>query len=157
MTLTQQFTEIMRWMAVYCPHPGLRTALFRKCGVAIGEKTVINFGVNIIIPMTETGVKKGNVVIGDRVAIATGAIIVGQSDPNFSVLASLYPDDSRPIRISDDVWIGANAVILPGVTIGEQSIIAAGAVVNSDVPPHTVYAGIPAKKIKDLPVLGKDA
>jgi len=151
MTFSQQFTEIMRWMAVYCPHPGLRTALYRKCGVRIGQKTVINFGVNIIIPMTEKGVKKGNIIIGDRVAIATGAVIVGQSDPNFSILSSLYPDDNRPIHIGNDVWIGANAVILPGVTIGEQAIIAAGAVVNKDVPPNTVFAGVPAVKIKENP------
>ncbi len=155
MTFTQQFTEIMRWMAVYCPHPALRTALFRKCGVLIGRKTVINFGVNIILPMTEKGVKKGNIIIGDRVAIATGAVIVGQSDPNFSVLSSLYPEDNRPIEICDDVWIGANAVILPGVKIGEQAIIAAGAVVNKDVPANTVYAGVPAVKIKDIPKIEK--
>lgn len=155
MTFSQQFTEIMRWMAVYCPHPGLRTALYRKCGVLIGQKTVINFGVNIIIPMTEKGVKKGNIIIGDRVAIATGAVIVGQSDPNFSVLSSLYPDDNRPIEICNDVWIGANAVILPGVTIGEQAIIAAGAVVNKDVPPNTVFAGVPAVKIKENPRIEK--
>ncbi len=155
MTFTQQFTEILRWMAVYCPHPALRTALFRKCGVMIGHKVVINFGVNIILPMTEKGIMRGNIVIGDRVAIATGAVIVGQSDPNFSVLSSLYPEDNRPIEICDDVWIGANAVILPGVTIGEQAVIAAGAVVNRDVPPSTVYAGVPAVKIKDIPKIEK--
>ncbi len=151
MTFTQQFTEMMRWLAVYCPHPGLRTTLFRKCGVKIGEKVVINFGVNIIIPMSEKGVIKNNVVIGDRVAIATGVVIVGQSDPNFSVLAKLYPEDNRPIHIGNDVWLGANAVILPGVTIGDRSIVAAGAVVTKDVPADTVVAGVPAVKIKDVP------
>ncbi len=151
MTLKQKWTEIKRWMAVYCPHPALRTSLFRQCGVKIGEQVVINFGVNIIIPLSEKGVKDHNIVIGDRVAIATGAVIVGQSDPNFSKLSRLYPDDSRPIVIEDDVWIGANAVILPGVTIGTQSIVASGAVVNRDVPPYTVVAGVPAKKIKDIP------
>ncbi|HPG40384.1 MAG TPA: DapH/DapD/GlmU-related protein [bacterium] len=151
MTFTQQVTEILRWMAVYCPHPGLRTILFRKCGVKIGEKVVINFGVNIIIPMSEKGVIKDNIVIGDRVAIATGVVIVGQSDPNFSVLAKLYPEDNRPIHIGNDVWLGANVVILPGVTIGDRSIVAAGAVVTRDVPPDTVVGGVPAVKIKDIP------
>ena len=150
MTFKQQMTEILRWMAVYCPHPALRTTLFRRCGVKIGEQVVINFGVNIIIPMSEKGILH-NIVIGDRVAIATGAVIVGQSDPNFSKLTRLYPEDNRPIHISNDVWIGANAVILPGVTIGEQSVVASGAVVNRDVEPYTVVAGVPAKKIKDLP------
>ncbi len=67
----------------------------------------------------------------------------------------LYPIDDRPITICDDVWIGANAVILPGVTIGEQSVVAAGAVVNRDVPPRCVVAGVPARKIKDLPDISK--
>lgn len=151
MTLKQQMTEILRWMAVYCPHPALRTTLFRKCGIKIGEQVVINFGVNIIIPMSEKGILENNIIIGDRVAIATGAVIVGQSDPNFSKLARLYPEDNRPIKIGNDVWIGANAVVLPGVTIGEQAVIASGAIVNRDVAPFTVVAGVPAKKIKDLP------
>ena len=150
MTRSQKFTEILRWIATYCPHPTLRTALFRKCGVQIGDKTVINFGVHFIIPMSGQSVKKKTISIGNRVAIATGTIIVGQSDPNFSVLSQIYPVDDRPVSICDDVWIGANAVILPGVTIGEQSVVAAGAVVTKDVPSYCVVAGIPARKIKDL-------
>jgi acetyltransferase-like isoleucine patch superfamily enzyme len=52
--------------------------------------------------------------------------------------------------IGDDVWIGANAVILPGVKIGTHSIVAAGAVVTKDVPEFSLVAGIPAKVIKKL-------
>jgi acetyltransferase-like isoleucine patch superfamily enzyme len=155
MTFGQKKTEILRWMAVYCPHPVMRTALYRKCGVEIGEQTVINFGVYIVIPMSEKGAERGKIKIGNRVAIATNTVIVGESNPNFSVLAEIYPTDDRPINIKDDVWIGANVVILPGVTIGEQSIVAAGAVVNRDVPPRTVVAGIPARVIKKLPKLQK--
>jgi acetyltransferase-like isoleucine patch superfamily enzyme len=153
MTFAQKKTELMRWLAVYCPLPALRTALYRRCGVEIGEQTVINFGVYIVIPMSDRGAERGKIKIGDRVAIATNTVIVGESNPNFSVLSELYPNDDRPIVIGDDVWIGANAVILPGVTIGEQSIVAAGAVVNRDVPPRTVVAGIPARVIKELPRL----
>lgn len=54
------------------------------------------------------------------------------------------------IEICDDVWIGANAVILPGVVIGDHSVIAAGAVVTKDVPPFTIVAGVPANIIRDL-------
>lgn len=54
---------------------------------------------------------------------------------------------TRSVVISDDVWVGANAVILPGVTIGTHAVVAAGAVVTKDVPPHTVVAGVPAKVI----------
>jgi acetyltransferase-like isoleucine patch superfamily enzyme len=54
------------------------------------------------------------------------------------------------VVIEDDIWIGANAVILPGLTIGHHSVVAAGAVVTKDVPPHSLVAGVPAKVIKQI-------
>ncbi len=54
------------------------------------------------------------------------------------------------MKIEDDVWIGANAVILPGVTIGQHAVVAAGAVVTTDVPENTIVAGVPAKIIKRI-------
>jgi acetyltransferase-like isoleucine patch superfamily enzyme len=56
----------------------------------------------------------------------------------------------KPIHIKRNVWIGAGATILPGVTIGENAIVAAGAVVSRDVPANTIVGGIPAKILKDL-------
>ena len=53
-------------------------------------------------------------------------------------------DEPQPVAIGDDVWIGARVMIMPGVTIGEGSIIAAGAVVTKDVPPYSIVAGVPA-------------
>jgi acetyltransferase-like isoleucine patch superfamily enzyme len=53
----------------------------------------------------------------------------------------------QPITIGDNVWIGRNALVFPGVTVGENSIVAAGAVVTSDVPPGSVVAGNPARRI----------
>lgn len=58
---------------------------------------------------------------------------------------------SKKIVVKRNVWIGAAATILPGVTIGENSVIAAGAVVTKDVPPNTIVAGVPAKVIKNIP------
>lgn len=68
---------------------------------------------------------------------------------------SLDPNDRQtliplPMVIKRNAWIGAAAAILPGVTIGENAIVAAGAVVSRDVPPDTVVAGIPAKVVKNL-------
>jgi acetyltransferase-like isoleucine patch superfamily enzyme len=57
---------------------------------------------------------------------------------------------TKPVVIGDDVWIGANAVILPGVTIGRHVVVAAGAVVTKDVPDYSLVAGVPAKEIKKL-------
>ena len=54
------------------------------------------------------------------------------------------------MKIKDDVWIGAGVIILSGVTVGECSVIGAGAVVTKDVEPYTVVAGVPAKKIRNL-------
>ena len=59
---------------------------------------------------------------------------------------------TKAVTIADDVWIGANAVVLPGVTIGQHSVVAAGAVVTQDVPPYSVVGGVPAKVIKNLKV-----
>ena len=57
---------------------------------------------------------------------------------------------TNSVVIGDDIWVGANAVILPGVTIGNHSVVAAGAVVTKDVPPHSLVAGVPAKIIKEI-------
>ena len=57
------------------------------------------------------------------------------------------PDNDEDVFIEDDVWVGANSTILKGVRIGRGAIIAAGAVVNKDVPPYTIVGGIPAKVI----------
>ena len=58
-------------------------------------------------------------------------------------------EEERPVYIGNDVWIGDRVLILPGVHIGDGSIIAAGAVVTKDVPPYSIVAGVPARKIRD--------
>lgn len=73
---------------------------------------------------------------------------LGTSLPNPKERANMEP---APIYIGKSVWIGANAMVLPGVTIGDGAVIAAGAAVTKDVPENTIVGGIPAKKIKDIP------
>jgi acetyltransferase-like isoleucine patch superfamily enzyme len=58
--------------------------------------------------------------------------------------------DLKSIHIGKNVWLGAGAIILPGVTVGENSIVAAGAVVTKDVPSNTIVGGVPAKFIKKI-------
>ena len=94
----------------------------------------------------------GPVCIGSHVNLAQGITV--------TALNHIFKDSSRrideqgvstkPVVIGDDVWIGANAVILPGVTIGSHCVVAAGAVVTKDVPNHTLVGGIPAKVIKNI-------
>lgn len=90
----------------------------------------------------------GGVTIGDRVLIASHVVITSRAHPialpRFGVI------EDAPVRINDDVWIGAGAIILPGVSVGKGAVVAAGAVVTRDVPPMTVVAGVPARVLKEL-------
>lgn len=102
----------------------------------------IDIGENVIIRAS------GGVAIGNRVLIAAGAAIVSAGHPVVPPRFRRVVD--RPITIGDDVWIGANAVVLPGVTIGAGAVVAAGAVVTRDVPGLCVVAGVPARIVKHI-------
>lgn len=80
--------------------------------------------------------------------------------PNVDIYTVNHPLDKEgrrhyhtalPVTIGNDVWIGGKATILPGVTIGDNVVVAAGAVVTKDVPANTIVAGVPARVIKELP------
>lgn len=99
-----------------------------------------------------------NVTILDIAPVRIGrSCMIGPNTLITSVGHPLSPAGRRrklatvePVTIGDDVWIGGNCTILPGVTIGRNVVVAAGAVVTKDVPDNCVVAGVPAKKIKDL-------
>lgn len=93
----------------------------------------------------------GNLTIGNNVLIAGHTVII-PANHNFADLTipiNVQGETRKGIIIEDDVWIGAGCRILDGVIIGKGAIIAAGAVVNKDVPSNTIFAGVPAKKIKN--------
>jgi len=87
---------------------------------------------------------RGGITLGDNVNLSSQAAIWTMQhvpdDPDFGVV-------SAPVRVEDRAWISFRATILPGVTIGEGAVIAAGAVVTKDVPPFAMVGGIPAKQI----------
>lgn len=93
----------------------------------------------------------GGIVIGNEVGIGPKVSILTSQhrpdDSNESVLFS--PLEFKPVTLEDGCDIGVNSTILPGVTIGKGAIIAAGAVVNKNVPPYEIWGGVPAKKIAD--------
>ena len=94
----------------------------------------------------------GPVKIGNHVNLAQG-ITVTALNHNFTDSNKRIDEQgisTNAVSIEDDVWIGANAVILPGVNIGNHCVVAAGAVVTKDVPPHSLVAGVPAKVIKQI-------
>ena len=110
--------------------------------VVIGDHTRIGIHCTVIGPVT----------IGSHVNLAQG-ITVTALNHNFEDITKRIDEQgiaTKPVTISDDVWIGANAVILPGVTIGHHAVVAAGAVVTKDVPDNCVVGGVPAKVIKQL-------
>ncbi|MDE6267173.1 MAG: sugar O-acetyltransferase [Muribaculaceae bacterium] len=117
---------------------------FTDCGknLHIGKRVFINSGCKFQ--------DQGGIFIGDDVLIGHNCVI--------ATLNHVMDPDRRadmtaaPVRIEGKVWIGANVTILQGVTIGEGSIVAAGAVVNNDVPPLTIVGGVPARTIKKIPV-----
>ncbi len=92
----------------------------------------------------------GGVTIGDRVMIASHTIITSLTHDYTQVdMTKTYIP--KPVTIEDDVWIGSNAIILPGVKIGRGSVIGAGSIVTSDIPPYALAYGIPAKVMKSRP------
>jgi acetyltransferase (isoleucine patch superfamily) len=108
----------------------------------------IHIGKNVFINHDCSIIDLGGVIIEDDVLIAPRVTIATEGHP-------LDPIERQslvcaPVRIKKGAWIGASATILPGVSIGENAIVAAGAVVNKDVPDNMIVGGVPAKIIKSI-------
>lgn len=108
----------------------------------------ITIGKNVFINFDCTFLALGGITIEDDVLIGPKVSLITENHP-------LNPEDRKglickSILIKKNAWIGANATILPGVTIGENAVVAAGAVVSKDVPDNTVVGGIPAKFLKNI-------
>lgn len=140
----------------------LRAALLRLNGATVGEDCWvhgglviqeafrINLGDKVFINANCLLDGAASITIGDRVSVAyqvtliTGTHQIGPSDCRAGALAP------RPIVVGEGAWIGARAVILPGVTIGRGAVVAAGAVVTKDVPDDTIVAGNPARVMRAI-------
>ena len=108
----------------------------------------INLGKNVFINHACSFLDLGGITIEDGVMIGPRVNIVSESHP-------LDPENRKVlflnrVLIKRNAWIGAAATILPGVTIGENAVVAAGALVSKDVPDNTVVAGVPARVVKNL-------
>lgn len=108
----------------------------------------IKLGKNVFINHVCTFLDLGGITIEDDVQIGPKVNLITENHPVNPVKRKSL--DLKSIMIKRNAWIGAGATILPGVTIGENSIVAAGAVVNKDVPDNSIFGGIPAKFIKAI-------
>ena len=93
----------------------------------------------------------GTCTIGTHVMMGTDVVVITRNHAFGRIDVPMMEqgfEEERPVYIGNNVWIGDRAVILPGVIVGDGSIIAAGAVVTKNVPPYAIVAGVPAKVIK---------
>jgi acetyltransferase-like isoleucine patch superfamily enzyme len=121
----------------------------------IEEFSTINNGVGDISIGNHSFIGAGNVIIGpvtigNRVMTAQHVVISGMnhSYEDLTTPPTIQPVTTHPIHIDDNVWIGANSVVIPGVKIGRHSVIGAGSVVTKDVPAYSVAVGNPARVVK---------
>jgi maltose O-acetyltransferase len=144
----------------------LRTAIYRLAGIRIGPRTSVlgrltitgpgrihkrlQIGADCIINAPLFLDLSAEIRIGDRVSIGHHSVFITAhheiGPPNFRAGVNM----GRPIVIEDGSWIAARATILPGVTIGQSSIVASGALVTKTVPSNVLEGGVPARLIKKL-------
>jgi acetyltransferase-like isoleucine patch superfamily enzyme len=122
------------------------TSVFPPFQINYGKHTKI--GKNVFINFDCTFLDLGGITIEDNVMIAPKVCLLSEGHP--VSVNDRHTLTAAKILIKKNAWIGANATILQGVTIGENSIVAAGAVVSKDVPDNTIVAGIPAKIIQTI-------
>lgn len=108
----------------------------------LGDDVYVNFGLTVV--------DDGEVHVGDRVMFAPHVTITATGHPVHPDLRRDGSQFSAPVRIEDDVWIGAGAILLAGVVVGRGSVVGAGSVVASNVPPDVVVAGVPARIIRRI-------
>lgn len=157
--------EMARWLARVSPATSfvlpltVRRGLLRLAGLEIGEK---------VTGLRQCGFETRNVTIGDGSFVnvgcwfeGAGRVDIGRNvflGPEVMIITSIHEIDEGgqaarepvpgQVRVGDRCWLGARATVLPGVTIGEGTIIGAGAVVTKDCKPNAVYAGVPARQVR---------
>lgn len=152
--------------ALFHCHHELRRRILRAFGASIGEGSRVNgpliimgrfdnlaglqvgshthIGADSLLDLT------GNITIGSRVAISPRCSIITHLNVGDGLLKEEYPPVKADVTIQDDVYVGTCVTILHGITIGKGAIVAASSLVNTDVPAHTLVAGVPARPVRKL-------
>lgn len=146
----------------YSPCLYLKTVFLRLAGARVGKRVVIYPGVwitpgrNLVLGNDVDLAKDviittaGGVYIGDRTLVGyrTQILSANHRIPRIGEPFPVSGDDYRPVTVHHDVWIGAGCILLPGVTVNEGAVVAAGSVVTKEVPANAVVAGVPAKVVR---------
>ena len=139
-----------------------RYALFRKMLGSAKENFIIEspfhcdygynieLGENFYMNVNCVILDEARVIFGDNVFVAPGCGFYTAGHPFDIELRNKGMEYAKPITVGNNVWIGGNAVVLPGVTIGDNCVIGAGSVVNRDIPANTLAAGNPCRVIREL-------
>lgn len=141
----------------------VKAAFLRLVGAEVGRRVVFYPGVWIAPGRTlrlgddvdlAAGVlitTGGGVTIGDRTLVGYRAQLLSANHVVPAGRGRIFDSghERKPVVIGADAWIGAAAIILPGVTVGEGAVVAAGSVVTRDVPPYTIVAGVPARVVRE--------
>ena len=110
--------------------------------VRLGNYVYANFNLTLV--------DDGNIDIGDNVMFAPNVTVITATHPVLPALREKGLQFNVDVKICPNVWIGAGAIIMPGITVGENSVVGAGSVVTKDVPPNTVVVGNPARVLRDI-------
>lgn len=141
-------TDAEKVNALLCAITGTKVdksvAFFSPLQINYGKN--LKLGKNIFINTNCSLLDLGGITIDDDVLIAPGVSISSEGHP--VSIKDRKKLTTAPVHIKRNVWIGTNVSVLPGVTIGENAVVAAGAVVNKDIPDNAIVAGIPAKIIR---------
>ncbi|MEE1536320.1 MAG: sugar O-acetyltransferase [Ruminococcus sp.] len=110
----------------------------------------VHFGKNIYANFNLTMVDDGHIYVGDYTMFAPGVIVATAGHPILPELRETVYQYNMPVHIGKNCWIGAGAIILPGVTIGDQVVVGAGSVVTKDLPSNVVAVGNPCQVIREI-------
>lgn len=131
---------------------GDRVKIAKRCSIYGGGENLLEIGNDTYVGMnTILNGYAAKLIIGSYVSIAQNVNIMVDSGPNASkAMQKVFPILKAPVTINNHCWIGAGAVIMPGVNLGEYCIVAANSYVNKSFPPFSIIGGTPARLIRSF-------